>query len=135
MQKGINLVASNVGVATGGMAMVPASGFPAPAMNAGSSVAMFRFRWALASRWIPLPPGGTRPGTTGGVMAPVPGRVYTRSVDGLGVIALIVGLAVALSPPVRAGDRDTTTAVWAWVLVAVASVLILAAALAPPTPR
>jgi hypothetical protein len=68
-------------------------------------------------------------------MAPVPGRVYTRLVDGLGVIALIVGLAVALSPPVRAGDRDTTTAAWAWVLVAVASVLILAAALAPPTPR
>jgi len=69
-------------------------------------------------------------------MAPVPGGVYTRMVDGLGVIALIVGLAVALSPPMRAaGDRDTTTAAWAWVLVAVASVLILAAALAPPTPR
>jgi hypothetical protein len=69
-------------------------------------------------------------------MAPVPGRVYTRLVDGLGVIALIVGLTVALSPPVRAGGgRDTTTVAWAWALVAVASVLILAAALAPPTPR
>jgi hypothetical protein len=57
-------------------------------------------------------------------------------VDGLGVIALVVGLAVALSPPAGvAGGRDATTVAWAWVLVAVSVLLLLAAALAPPTPR
>ncbi|HEY2204642.1 MAG TPA: hypothetical protein VGH99_09215 [Pseudonocardia sp.] len=56
--------------------------------------------------------------------------------DGLGVIALVVGLSVALSSPTRgAGRRDIPVEVWAWILVAAAALLILAAALAPPTPR
>jgi len=55
--------------------------------------------------------------------------------DAIGVIGLIVGLVIALSPKARlAVLRDPTTHRLGWVLVAVSSVLILTSTLiAPPT--
>lgn len=61
-------------------------------------------------------------------------RVYLREVDGVGVIGLMVGLWVALSAPRRrTGQQDTSTVVLAWLLAALAILLLLTSLLARPS--
>jgi hypothetical protein len=52
-------------------------------------------------------------------------------VDGVGVIGVVVGLWLAL--PQRAGARDTSAVVLAWILVSLSALLILTSTLALPS--